>query len=357
MNNQHYNTSLPPLEPGTVLTWGKYRYEILELTSNRGGFGRIYRAVWHYKENVRRFAAIKEFHVSEHEEAEWSKMHTQTRMNTEYAMDIFKAKFMEEAMALSKLRGYLQDEHTPKIIGSTWEEEDGRLFYAMYFINGLTLREMMEGYGRGYVMPEHKAVGYIIQVAKVLHKAHIMMGIYHADVSPNNIMVQNRQKDYAVLVDWGNANSYDDELTKKCISAELQELSLQFQDDVDRMTEQISEKYDVPVNLEDIVVGTSGYTAPPSFWGKPQRDVYSLGATLFYLLTGNEPEELYTDSRIAEARELLRKNGVSDTTVGAIIHAMNVDADEATPSIMDFMMELPIEDVVKNLLDYSEHNK
>lgn len=351
MDNQHYNTSLPPLEPGTVLTCGKSRYEILELTSNRGGFGRIYRAVWYYKENVRCFAAIKEFHVSEYGKAEWSKMHTQTRMNTEYAMDIFKDKFIQEALALSKLRGFLKDEHTPKIIDGTWEE-DGRLFYAMYFINGLTLREMMEGYGRGYVMPEHKAVGYIIQVAKVLHKAH-MMGINHADVSPNNIMVQNRLKDYAVLVDWGNANSYDDELTKKCVSAVLQEL----QDDVDRVNEQISEKYDVSVNLEDIEVGTSGYTAPSSFWGKPQRDVYSLGATLFYLLTGNEPKELYNDTRIEEARELLRKNGVSDTTVGAIIHAMNVDADEATQSIMDFMMELPVEEVVKILLDYSDHDR
>lgn len=291
----------------------------------------------------------------EHEEAKWSKMHTQTRINTEYAMDIFKAKFMQEAKSLSHLRSCLKDEHIPRIIGSTWEE-DGRLFYAMFFINGLTLREMMEGYGRGYVMPEHEAVGYIIQVAKVLHKAHLM-GLYHADVSPNNIMIQNKQKKYAVLVDWGNANSYDDELTKMYISADYQELSQQLQDDVDKVTEQISKKYNVQADVEDIAVGTYGYTAPPSFWGKPQRDVYSLGATLFYLLTGNEPEELYTDSRIAETMELLRKNGVSDTTAGAIIHAMNVDADEATQSIMDFMMELPVDDVVKNLLDYSDHDK
>lgn len=59
MDNQHYNTSLPPLEPGTILTWRKYRYEILELTSNRGGFGRIYRALWYYNETEWRYAAIK----------------------------------------------------------------------------------------------------------------------------------------------------------------------------------------------------------------------------------------------------------------------------------------------------------
>ena len=39
MENKNYNQSLPPLEPGTFLKDGQF--EIKELTSNRGGFGRI----------------------------------------------------------------------------------------------------------------------------------------------------------------------------------------------------------------------------------------------------------------------------------------------------------------------------
>lgn len=39
MENKNNNQSLPPLEPGTFLKDGQF--EIKELTSNRGGFGRI----------------------------------------------------------------------------------------------------------------------------------------------------------------------------------------------------------------------------------------------------------------------------------------------------------------------------
>lgn len=351
MENKNYNQSLPPLEPGTLLNGG--RFEIKELTNNRGGFGRIYRAIWHLpRENEWRVVAIKEFHILEHEDAEWSKMYSWTRCDTEKSIDILDAKFREEAKSLSVLRSNLKDEHIPKIIGRTWEE-NGRLFYAMYYIDGLTLTEMVIANG---CMPENKAVGYIIQVAKVLHKAH-EKGLCHADVSPNNIMLQNKDKSYAVLVDWGNANSYDDELLKKSISADYQEMFLQFQDDVDKVTERISRKYDGAVGLDSVEVGTRGYTAPQSFWGKTQRDVYSLAATLFFLLTGVVPQVLDTGSKIAEARELLVKNGVSNETTEAIIHAMNVNVKEATQSMIEFMMELPKETVIKMLLNYTDHDK
>lgn len=288
----------------------------------------------------------------EHEDVEWSKMYSWTRQETEQSIDIFEAKFKEEAKSLSMLRSNLIDEHIPKIIGRTWEE-NGRLFYAMSYIDGLTLTEMMENCCH---MSERIAVGYIIQIAKVLHKAH-EKGLYHADVSPNNIMLQNKDKSYAVLVDWGNANSYDDELVKKSISADYQEMFLQFQDDVDKVTERISKKYDGTVGLDSVEVGTRGYTAPQSFWGKTQRDVYSLAATLFFLLTGVVPQVLDTGSKIEEARKLLGKNDVSDETAEAIIHAMNVNVNEATQSMIEFMIELPKDMVIKNLMNYTDHDK
>ncbi len=48
---------------------------------------------------------------------------------------------------------------------------------------------------------------------------------------------------------------------------------------------------------------------------------------------------------------------VSDETTEAILHAMNVDADVATKSIHEFMMDLPKEMVIRILLNYTDHDR
>lgn len=308
MENIYYNQSLPPLQPGTVLMDGKY--EILELTSNDGGFGWIYRArsVNPFKREV----AIKEYHLLDLDYVEWSNMHSWTRNDMEtYDVDM-RNKFMIEASNLRKLYQQLKDKHIPQVLDTVWME-NGRMFYAMAFIEGQTLREVMRD-----AMPEQRAVGCIIQIAKVLHKAH-RLELVHADVSPNNIMLTRtgRNRDYAVLVDWGNAMSYND----------------------------------------GFGIGTEGYRAPASFWGTPQTDVYSLAATLLYLLTGKKPQLLDSEAKIEEARQLLTSHNVSAETTEAILHAMNIDNAKATKSIHEFMMELPKDIVIKILLNYTDNDR
>lgn len=312
MTNVNYNQSLPPLEPGTVLKGNKYEYEILELTSNKGGFGRIYRArcLTSFKGEV----AIKEYHLLDFDFAEWSAMHSWTMMDMEERDRDMRKKFEQEALNLRKLYGMLEDRHIPRVLDTVWEE-NGRMFYAMTFIDGLTLRETMSG-----EMPERKAVGYIIQIAKVLHRAH-ELGLVHADVSPNNIMLKrtSRDRSFAVLVDWGNANA---------------------------------------MNYDDgYGIGTEGYRAPETFRGKSQADVYSLAATLLYLLTGRKPKMLDSEEKIAEVRRRLAEHNVSAETTEAILHAMNIDVDKATTSILEFVSELPKDVVIKILLNYTDNDR
>ena len=59
---------------------------------------------------------------------------------------------------------------------------------------------------------------------------------------------------------------------------------------------------------------------------------------------------------IERARHLLAMHSVSYETTEAILHAMDVNADVATKSIHEFMMELPKEMVIKILLNYSDHD-
>lgn len=349
MTDANYDQSLPPLEPGTVLKGGRHDdYEILELTSNRGGFGRIYRA--QCLRHPKRVVAIKEFHLRHTGTTGLSSVHSWTMETVERGIDVMEMKFAVEAKMLSILTHSLLDRHMPQILGYMWTENE-RMFYVMEFIHGKTLCETMDENPRGYVMPEIKAVSYIIQIAKVLHKAH-EMGLIHADVSPNNIMLKNGPRDYAVLVDWGNANSYDEELSKKSIGNDYRETFQMFQDDVDKAAEGLLQD-----DLLGWKVGTSGYTPPQSFWGKPQRDVYSLAATLLYLLTDRKPKMLDSEEKIAEVRQRLAEHNVSSETTEAILHAMNIDVDKATTSIHDFVSELPKEMVIKILLNYTEHEK
>lgn len=318
MTDANYDESLPPLEPGTVLRGGRRDdYEILELTSNRGGFGRIYRARslkvsrgGPYEREV----AIKEFHLLHTGATGLSTVYSWTMMDLEESYRDMRMKFVQEAVILRKLYGMLRDKHIPSVLDTVWEE-NGRMFYAMRFIEGQTLREAMRG-----EMPEQRAVGYIIQIAKVLHKAH-ELGLVHADVSPNNIMLKRtyHNRNFAVLVDWGNANA---------------------------------------MNYDDgYGIGTDGYRAPETFRGKSQADVYSLAATLLYLLTDRKPEMLDSEEKIAEVRQRLAEHNVSSETTEAILHAMNMDSHIATKSIYEFMMELPKNAVIKILLNYIDHDR
>lgn len=312
MIKEDFNVSALPLTPGTLLKDGKY--EILELTSNKGGFGWIYRARnLSVPENQAKYlVAIKEYHILEFELAEWSQMHSWTMSDMEIYDVGMRNKFMNEASNLRKLYGLLEDKHIPQVLDTVWME-GGRMFYAMTFIEGSTLKEMM-----AETMQERMAVGYIIQIAKVLHKAH-ELDLVHADVSPNNIMLKRtpRNRNFAVLVDWGNAMSYND----------------------------------------GFGIGTEGYRAPETFWGTSQADVYSLAATLLFLLTDRRPAMLDCEENIAKTRRLLAVHNVSDETTEAILHAMNVNANVATKSIQEFMMELPKEIVIKILLNYTDHDK
>jgi serine/threonine-protein kinase len=94
-------------------------------------------------------------------------------------------------------------------------------------------------------------------VLQYLHSQH--PPVIHRDISPDNIVI-NKAGD-AVLIDFGAANEFVGEAT-------------------------------------GTLVGKQAYMSPEQIRGKvtPQSDIYSLGATIYFLLTGKDPEPL-TSSR------------------------------------------------------------
>jgi predicted Ser/Thr protein kinase len=131
--------------------------------------------------------------------------------------------------------------------------ENGRDYLVLEYIPGLTLRQYIRRNG-----PQSEAVvaGWTEQIAGILDYLHTReTPIIHRDLTPDNLILTPDGKLY--LIDFGAANQFVGAAT-------------------------------------GTIVGKQLYISPEQFRGKavPASDIYSLGATMHFLLTGEEPEAL-----------------------------------------------------------------
>ncbi|MEX2578502.1 MAG: protein kinase [Verrucomicrobiales bacterium] len=199
------------------------RYEILDKLG-QGGMGVVYKA---RDTRLDRFVALKflPLHLGGDEEA--------------------KERFIQEAKAASAL-----DHVNICTIHDIGETNEGRLFIAMTFYEGETLKKKLD---RGALaVPE--AIGYTLQIAEGLARAH-EAGIIHRDVKPGNIMVTNRQQ--TKLLDFGLAKMANVKLTKT-----------------------------------GSTLGTVAYMSPEQAQGEAvdhRTDIWSLGVVFYEMLAGRRP--------------------------------------------------------------------
>jgi serine/threonine-protein kinase len=154
--------------------------------------------------------------------------------------------------------------------------EDGSFYYVMEFLPGMSLQEVVEQ--QGPLQPERAA--YLLrQVTEALIEAH-SVGLIHRDIKPSNIIASRRggRYDVAKLLDFGLA-AYVDEMQ------------------------------DIRLTQEGAIAGSPYYMAPERFLENDEPDagcdIYSLGATAYYLLTGRPPfvGEKPLQVMVAHARE------------------------------------------------------
>ncbi len=162
-------------------------------------------------------------------------------------------RFRDEAAALASIR----NDNIVSVYA--FGPHDGSLFFAMEYVAGRTLEELIVEHARhGSTIPVHRALTLLTQVARGLAAVHAR-GLVHRDVKPANIVVEDGTA-RPVLVDFG--------------------LALR----------------DAPDAPEAERGGTPAYMAPeqgplalPSTRVTLASDVYSLGCTAFELLTGRQP--------------------------------------------------------------------
>lgn len=162
-------------------------------------------------------------------------------------------------------------------------EQNGTVYYAMEYINGITVREYTQRYGK---ISEGQALYAAVKIASAFGHIH-RKNIIHRDLSPNNIMID---ADGSVkLVDFGNARpfSYDGD---------------------NSMTVALKPGY---APLEQY-----------QHYGKhgPWTDIYSLGAVLYYGLTMNDPEDPMT--RINDDSEFQEYLSKIDRKLSKVINKM-----------------------------------
>ena len=168
-------------------------------------------------------------------------------------MGRYREKFVKEARTIARL------DHPGIVRIHDVFEENGTAYYVMDFIDGENLNDLVKREG---ALPEERALGYIRQVADALSYVH-GHNIMHLDVKPANIIVR-KSDDKAILIDFGTAKQYDSKGSQTSTT---------------------------PIGL------SAGY-APIEMMKvggvqifSPETDVYSLGATLYYLVIGQDPPD------------------------------------------------------------------
>lgn len=235
------------LKPGTTLHNNSYR--IIQ-TLGRGGFGVTYLAE---QIMTRREVCIKEFFPKDYYKREGdSSAITLSSDGFAEAMNRFKAKFIKEAQTIAAL------DHPNIIHIHEAFEENGTAYYVMEYIDGESLNDTIK---RSGAMAESEAVAYINQVASALEYIHNQQ-IMHLDVKPGNIMVRSKDN-RTILIDFGLSKHYD------TASGEATSTT--------------------PVGVSHGFAPMEQYNPGGVSTFSPETDIYSLGATLYYLVTGNIP--------------------------------------------------------------------
>ena len=307
------------LDPPTVLN-GKYK--VMDVLG-QGSFGITYLVV---TPDNNKFAIKEYFHKAYCERSEDNNMAysqkaegaDEVRQGLEY--------FKQEAKMLVQMTSDNQrmatssevSQKTALLAGANYNivkvertfEENNTCYFVMEYLDGGNLTQQIMG-----PMDEAKAISLITPIAwavQHLHENRMM----HMDIKPDNIVLASSgDNEYKILdpklIDFGTTLRYN---AKKELTT---------------------------TSLRKKAFGTPGYCSREHdaiMTFAPHLDVYSLGATLLHMLTGQVPPKAELVNDVLD--KWLDNYHVSQRTQRAIKHAMSYKAQDRTQSAIDFINEL-----------------
>lgn len=292
---------LKPLDEGTVLNG---RYEIVRKIGG-GGMGAVYLASDRNLGGVLR--AVKEMVQSYIEDAQQEK-----------AINDFK----RESLLLTSL------EHPaiPTIYDYFYDDKEGRFYLVMKYISGGDLAGRMRAAAEGR-LDEATVTDWGFQIADVLDYLHNRQPpIVYRDLKPSNIMIDGNSG-RIMLIDFGIARWVNKE--EKGVTA----------------------------------VGTMGYAPPELFSGnvEPRSDIYSLGSTMFHLMTGADPQSnpllIFDFHKNPRPRQI--NSGLSDQIEQILMQMVEYSSDKRFANAAELREALKKhgENLLKGSITYGSGNK
>lgn len=278
------------LIPGMVLN---DRYIVGEVLGF-GGFGITYKA---WDKNLNTVVAIKEYYytgvVSRQPGTQAVMIYAQNRRKE---FQHFLNRFLDEAR------------HTAKFISSKnivnvfeFFESNNTGYMVMEFLDGIPLNEFLKHNS----MDTGQCVTVMQDICAALKSVHAA-GIIHRDISPDNIYLCSNG--IVKLIDFGAA---------RFSKHETQEIM--------KLTQVMKPGFSPPEQYQSI-----------SEQG-PWTDIYALGATLYYMITGIKPEESTnrkTEDSLVAPKGL--KSDIPDYINNTILRAMAVDMHMRFSSVEEF---------------------
>lgn len=159
------------------------------------------------------------------------------------------ASYIQRFIREAKLAGALANPHIVRVLD--YGADRDTYYLAMEYIEGETVREHLDRHGP---YPWREALRLLCQAAEALEHAH-HRGIIHRDIKPQNLMVTS--DGVLKVLDFG-----------------------------------VARVRDLPSLTQSGFVGSPYYASPEQVMGervRPQSDLYSLGAVLYEMLTGEPP--------------------------------------------------------------------
>lgn len=290
MDESNARPGAPVDVPEVITANAEYRFiSIL----GRGGMGIIYRA---YDLNLDRDVAIK---VLRREHAD-------------------NPRIVERFLSESLIKSSLQHPGVAPVY-TRGACTDGRPFYAMKLIEGQTLRRLLSEPKNLSSFGVLRIFSYVCQAMAYAHSK----GVVHLDLKPSNIMIDTF--DRVRVIDWGLARR----IGSPVIEASVHELSMEY-----------SPSCNASDTQSGCVRGTPAYMAPEQARGElvdARTDVFSLGAILCEILTGNpiyradHPQDVLvhairgaTSNAIGE----LAKKEAAQWLVGLVTRCLSADPND-----------------------------
>ena len=279
------------LQKGQALNDGKYT---ITGQIGEGGFSITYKAI---QRGLNRIVCVKEYFPAGRCVRNTQARTVMLQAITPEMFEKYRKSFVHEAQTLAALK------HPNIVEVIDVFDENNTSYMVMSFIEGESLQRIVDRSGK---LSYADAVNYLAQITGAvgyLHERHIL----HRDIKPDNIMITADHK--AILIDFGSAREFEHDKTQA-------------------HTSMITHGY-APTEQYTTNSKKGSYT-----------DIYAIGATLYFVLTGKVPLEAAArlTEKLEEPKELSPE--IPNEANRTILKAMQLKAENRHQTIKEFMDDL-----------------